>query len=85
MSLMSRNGVTAIDPPGCGCTECLTGEYVPLDQAQGQQILNLFAGRLRDNTDADTDFQVIVSVNRGDYTWTFRAADLIDVIKGGAR
>lgn len=85
MSLMSKNGPVAIDPPGCGCTECLTGEYVPLDQAQGQHVLDLFAGRLRDNTSSGTEFAVIVSVNGGDYTWTFRAADLIEAIRGGAR
>lgn len=23
--------IIAIDPPGCGCTECIIGEYIPLD------------------------------------------------------
>jgi len=81
---MSRNGPVAIDPPGCGYTECLTGKYVPLDQATRQQVLELFAGRLRDNTNEGTDFTAVVSVNGGDYTWTFRAVDLIEAIRGGA-
>lgn len=87
MSLMSKNGPIAIDPPGCNCTECITGEYVPLDAASRQQILDLFAGRLRDNTDSSTEFTVTVSVNDGDgdYTWSLRAADLIEAIRGGAR
>lgn len=25
------NKIEAIDPPGCGCLECITGEYIPLD------------------------------------------------------
>lgn len=85
MSLMTKNGPAAIDPPGCGCTECLTGEYIPLDRASDQQILDLFAGRLRDNTNEGTDFAIVVSVNGGDYAWTFRAADLIEAIRGGVR
>lgn len=38
---------TAIDPPGCGCTECLTGEYVPLDRATPHQVGKLLRGYLR--------------------------------------
>jgi hypothetical protein len=36
----------AIDPAGCGCTQCLTGEYVPLDQATGLQVYAMLRGQL---------------------------------------
>lgn len=42
--------LVAIDPPGCGCTECLVGEYVPLDRASDEQVAALFRGELGDNT-----------------------------------
>lgn len=41
----------AIDPSGCGCTECLTGEYKPLDRATDEDIQALLGGALRDHTD----------------------------------
>jgi hypothetical protein len=40
----------AIDPVGCGCTECLTGEYVPLDRATPKQVKKMIKGKLRDHT-----------------------------------
>jgi hypothetical protein len=40
----------AIDPWDCGCTECMTGEYKPLSYATDDDIADLLAGRLRDNT-----------------------------------
>jgi hypothetical protein len=40
----------AIDPPGCGCTECLTGEYVPLDLASPIHIMALVFGVIANNT-----------------------------------
>lgn len=40
----------AVDPWGCGCTECVTGEYKPLSDATDDDIADLLAGRLRDNT-----------------------------------
>lgn len=43
--------LTAIDPSGCGCNECMTGEYKPLDKATDDDIRALFAGNLRDNTE----------------------------------
>lgn len=43
-------GVLAVDPPGCGCTECLTGVYVPLDQATPGQVAAAARGVLGNNT-----------------------------------
>lgn len=39
----------AIDPIGCGCTECITGEYIPLDRATVAYIDLMIAGIIRDN------------------------------------
>ncbi|MCZ1012049.1 hypothetical protein [Streptomyces lydicus] len=41
---------TAVDPYGCGCTECLTGEYIPLERATEVHIADMLAGRLRNHT-----------------------------------
>ena len=42
--------VIAIDPPNCACTECITGEYVPLAEATARQITDMLAGRIANNT-----------------------------------
>jgi len=84
VSLTNPSRPVAIDPPGCGCTECMTGEYVPLERASAAQILDLFRGRLRDNTD-HTVFTLVVNANEGDYTWVFAASELIEAIRGGER
>lgn len=39
----------AIDPIYCGCTECGTGQYVPLNQATAEQIAAMRAGILGDH------------------------------------
>lgn len=48
---MDDSILQAIDPRGCGCTECLIGEYRPLDAASDDDIQKLFLGEVRDNTD----------------------------------
>jgi hypothetical protein len=68
----------AIDPPGCGCTECIIGEYVPLDEATPAQIADLLAGRIVDNTNSSTEFTVTIRVtaeNDG-LTWDLNPAML---------
>lgn len=31
--------IEAIDPPGCGCMECITGEYIPYDSYYIDEVL----------------------------------------------
>ena len=46
----SEELVIAIDPEGCGCTECLTGKHVPLERASTQQLALMKLDRIRNNT-----------------------------------
>lgn len=39
-----------IDPIDCGCTECLTGEYVPLNKATEAMIDRMIAYEIGDAT-----------------------------------
>lgn len=55
----------AIDPSGCGCTECLTGEYVPLDSATNEQIRLMLAGEIACNLPGDTRLVTRVTVCGG--------------------
>lgn len=48
----------AVDPWDCGCTECITGEYVPLRYATDEQIADLITGRLRNNLNSGTQLEV---------------------------
>lgn len=47
---MDRAQILAIDPFGCGCTECVIGEYKPLQSATDQELLLMLAGVIRNNT-----------------------------------
>jgi hypothetical protein len=40
----------AIDPPGCGCTKCVTGEYVPLEEASDELLHLMLLGKIKNNT-----------------------------------
>ena len=39
-----------VDPAGCGCTECITGLYVPLEMASRGQIYLAAVGMLGNAT-----------------------------------
>lgn len=39
-----------IDPPGCGCEECKSGEYVPLDQATSDQVYRMLNHEISNGT-----------------------------------
>lgn len=43
------NWPIAIDPPGCGCTECIIGQYKPLDESTQEQVVDMLAGRIGNN------------------------------------
>ncbi|WP_114906802.1 hypothetical protein [Ornithinimicrobium murale] len=43
----------AIDPRGCGCTECLVGEYIPAQSATREHLRLVATGRMRNNTYSD--------------------------------
>jgi hypothetical protein len=49
--------ILAVDPAGCGCTECIVGEYVPADQWKWQatdgDIKALLLQRVANHTDVD--------------------------------
>lgn len=61
-------GPVAIDPPGCGCTECITGEYVPLDRATDRQIAALLRGEIQDNTGLTFETLVVVRDEHGQFS-----------------
>ncbi|MBM9510020.1 hypothetical protein [Actinacidiphila acididurans] len=64
--------VRAIDPPGCGCTDCLleeTGDSVPLDRATAEQVAALLEGRLLDHTGSDTTITVTIAARSDDLHW----------------
>ncbi|MEV6957220.1 hypothetical protein [Streptomyces sp. NPDC051183] len=55
----------AVDPPGCACTECVTGQHVPLDQATPHDMAALLGGRLRNNTGAALRVTVVYALSPG--------------------
>lgn len=73
-----------IDPPGCGCTECLTGEYKPLEQATATEALAIAVGAAVNNT--GLKFVILAEIEGGEVTRTTRVIarfpDGSDVVAG---
>lgn len=63
MTIDSR--LLAIDPVGCGCTECIIGEYRPADQATDDEIQALFLGLLSDHT--SEHWHIVQDAENGGY------------------
>ena len=60
----SENKIIQIDPPNCRCTECLIGEYVPLDLATGSQILEMLEGHINNATNLKrNEFRVFIDID----------------------
>jgi hypothetical protein len=59
----------AIDPPGCGCTDCLTGDAVPLDRATGEQVAALLTHQIHDRTGTTLDITVSVTASYNGQEW----------------
>ena len=60
----SDNQITAIDPVGCGCLECMTGEYVPFDNATSDQIIGMIRGDIANHTDYETVEEVLDNLGK---------------------
>lgn len=61
----------AIDPPECGCTECITGEYVPLERVTREQIVDLLTGRIANHLSDwhNEHTSVTVTVRIDEHSW----------------
>lgn len=52
---------SAIDPWDCGCTECITGEYVSLRNATDENVADLIAGRIANHLNTGTTLKVVMT------------------------
>lgn len=52
--VVADEGPARVDPPGCGCTDCIIGEWSkPLDQITYQQLVRLIHGNIENATGRD--------------------------------
>ena len=61
-----------IDPPGCACTNCITGRSRPLDQADREDIRRLAVGAVQDATSVELDFELTVTKPGSGWVFTYR-------------
>lgn len=44
-----------LDPPGCGCTDCMTGYSKPVDTGADTELWRLMTGRLQNASGNDLE------------------------------
>lgn len=57
-----------IDPAGCGCTDCLTGYSVPLDQASPWDLLRLVRGEAANATGETVHSRTVFTIGAREVT-----------------
>jgi hypothetical protein len=58
--------IEAIDPPGCGCMECITGEYVPLDSPYIDEVFEaILAGIITPRNNQNNGTLIIYRMSNG--------------------
>lgn len=72
-----------VDPPSCGCTDCITGYSVPLDLATWETVKALVHGDVQDATSTELDVMVVVTPadqrtwsDRQSWAWKYDAASI---------
>lgn len=74
-----------VDPAGCGCTECIVGDYTPLDELEDYVVLRILNGApVVNNTGGDIQFSLnyesvaVVSARGCDTVWDFEFDEIPD-------
>jgi hypothetical protein len=58
--------IDAIDPPGCGCMECSTGEYIPLDSPYIDEVFEaVLAGTITPRNNQNDGTLIIYRMRNG--------------------
>lgn len=58
--------IDAIDPPGCGCMECITGEYVPLDSPYINEVFEaILNGEITPRNNQNNGTLIIYRMSNG--------------------
>jgi hypothetical protein len=50
-----------VDPPRCGCTDCITGYSIPLNLATWQVVKAMINGEIQDATSFEWDIRIVVT------------------------
>jgi hypothetical protein len=53
----------SVDPPGCGCTGCLTGESKPINECTRDEIEFMLAGNLVNNSGSEIQVRYYLDID----------------------
>jgi hypothetical protein len=55
-----------IDPPDCGCTDCLTGESKPVTSATNEELLLMARNEIINATERTIEAEIVFTFDVGD-------------------